>query len=74
MNDQKTANLRPGLRLRSQACTTEIIVIRPGQGTVYLTCGGEPMTDIASPSAGPAPRRCRARCRLRARQALHGRV
>jgi hypothetical protein len=55
MEDQKTAILRPGVRLRSQTCTTQIIVIRPGQGTVQLTCGGEPMTDIASQLTGSHP-------------------
>ena len=52
MEHQEVAILRPGTRLRSQTCTTEIVVIRPGQGTVRLTCGGEPMIDIASQSAG----------------------
>jgi hypothetical protein len=55
MEDQKVAILPPGTRLRSQTCTTEIIVIRPGRGAVQLTCGGEPMIDIASQSAGSHP-------------------
>lgn len=55
MEDQKVAILRPGIRLRSQTCTTEIVVIRPGQGTVQLTCGGEPMIDLASQAAGSHP-------------------
>jgi hypothetical protein len=55
MEDQKVAILRPGTRLRSQTCTTEIIVIRPGRGTVRLTCGGKPMIDIASRGAGSHP-------------------
>jgi hypothetical protein len=55
MEDQEVAILKPGARLRSQTCTTEIIVVRPGQGTVRLTCGGEPMIDIASPGAAAHP-------------------
>ena len=35
--------LRSGMRLRSQTCTTEIIVIRPGPAGVDLTCGGHPL-------------------------------
>ena len=52
MEDQKFAILRPGMRLRSQTCATEIIVVRPGRGTVQLTCGGKPMIDIASQVQG----------------------
>ncbi|HTK63528.1 MAG TPA: hypothetical protein VL595_14180 [Pseudonocardia sp.] len=33
--------LKPGLRLRSQVCTTELIVVRPAE--VELTCGGVPV-------------------------------
>lgn len=55
MEDQKVAMLRPGMRLRSQTCTTEVIIVRPGQGTVRLTCGGGPMIDIASAGAGSHP-------------------
>ena len=33
--------LKPGLRLRSQVCTTELIVVRPAE--VELTCGGAPV-------------------------------
>ncbi|OYD61474.1 hypothetical protein [Rhodococcus sp. OK302] len=38
--------LASGARLRSQACTTEVIVIRPGTGVVQVTCGGQPMVDV----------------------------
>lgn len=47
--------LRPGVRLRSQTCATEVIVVRPGAGTVALTCGGEPMIDHAASPAGLEP-------------------
>lgn len=33
--------LKPGLRLRSQVCATELIVVRPAD--VELTCGGAPV-------------------------------
>lgn len=33
--------LNPGLRLRSQVCDTELIVVRPAD--VELTCGGHPV-------------------------------
>ena len=35
--------LRTGARLRSQVCTTEIIVVRPGPAGLDLTCGGRPL-------------------------------
>jgi hypothetical protein len=43
-----------GKRLRSQACGTEVIVVRAPDQPVELTCGGSPMT--AEPAAaGAAP-------------------
>lgn len=33
--------LTPGLRLRSQVCSTEMIVVRPAP--IVLTCGGPPV-------------------------------
>jgi hypothetical protein len=42
--------LTPGLRLRSQVCSTQLIVIRPAD--ITLTCGGHPMIDL---TAEPAP-------------------
>jgi hypothetical protein len=38
--------LKSGLRLRSQVCDTEIIVIRPGSDGVDLRCGGHPMASL----------------------------
>ena len=35
--------LRSGVRLRSQTCTTEVIVVRPGPADLELTCGGHPL-------------------------------
>ena len=36
--------LRPGLRLRSVACDSEVIVVRVGSGGL-LSCGGHPMVE-----------------------------
>ncbi len=50
--------LKPGARLRSQVCDTEIIVVSPPTGDVDLTCGGAPVVPIgeevesATPAAG----------------------
>ena len=48
--------LKPGTRLRSQVDTTEIIVVRSGDGEPLIACGGHPMIDVqATPDAGIAP-------------------
>jgi hypothetical protein len=51
------AALKPGARLRSVTCTTEVVIVRAGGDD--LRCGGEPMVDVAtagdpvgSPAAG----------------------
>jgi hypothetical protein len=43
--------LKPGSRLRSQVCTTEVIVVRPAESEADLRCGGEPMIAISDPAA-----------------------
>jgi hypothetical protein len=51
-------SLTPGLRLRSQTCGTEIIIIRPPAGSLALHCGGQPMVALDAgqePSAQPEP-------------------
>jgi hypothetical protein len=40
------AELKSGMRLRSQVCSTEVIVIRPGRKPVRLECGGALMTPM----------------------------
>lgn len=40
--------LRPGTRLRSQVCSTEIIVVVPPTGDVIVACGGQPMIEIGT--------------------------
>jgi hypothetical protein len=39
--------LQPGTRMKSQACATEVIVVRTGAGGVELNCGGHPMLTLA---------------------------
>jgi hypothetical protein len=38
--------LKPGSRMRSQVCTTEVIVVRPPADEIDLRCGGAPMVDV----------------------------
>jgi hypothetical protein len=48
--------LKPGSRLRSAVCATEVMVVMAPSGDVDLTCGGAPMVDIAGagePSGSP---------------------
>ncbi|GAA4990848.1 hypothetical protein GCM10023205_73230 [Yinghuangia aomiensis] len=51
------ARLTTGARLRSQVCSTEVIVVRPPKGAVELTCGGAPMLalDAAQPGGTATP-------------------
>jgi hypothetical protein len=45
--------LKTGARLRSQACTTEVIVVRAGSSDDTLHCGGHPMLELSeSPAEG----------------------
>jgi hypothetical protein len=44
-----------GKRLRSQACATEVIVVRAPDQPVELTCGGSPMMAEAAAPGTPAP-------------------
>ena len=44
-------DVRPGMRLRSAVCDTEIVVVRAAEGAVDLRCGGHPMF----PLPGDAP-------------------
>ncbi|MEE2059246.1 hypothetical protein [Rhodococcus artemisiae] len=43
--------LKTGARLRSQVCTTEVIVVRADNPPAELTCGGHPMIEIGKPVA-----------------------
>ncbi|HVW33694.1 MAG TPA: hypothetical protein VHL53_14240 [Acidimicrobiia bacterium] len=46
--------LKAGTRLRSQACTTEVIVVRPPAGDVDLRCGGAPLVPVGG-DVNPQP-------------------
>ena len=46
------ADLKTGSRLRSAACTTEVMVISVPDDAAALSCGGVPMIDIAETPAG----------------------
>ena len=43
-------DLRPGLRLESATCDTQVVVVRPptGGGDIEIRCGGEPMRELGS--------------------------
>lgn len=52
-------DLKPGTRLRSQVCATEVIVVKPPASDVSLTCGGTDLVPMGtnidanqSPAAG----------------------
>jgi hypothetical protein len=43
-----TMPFKPGHRLRSQVCTTEVIVVRPPTDDLDLRCGGQPLVEITT--------------------------
>ena len=52
------AELKPGKRLRSSVCATEVMIVAAPKGEVQLTCGGAELValDAAPPSGGtPSP-------------------
>lgn len=48
---------KPGLKLRSTVCSTEVVVVRPASGSVEIACCGAPMTaaDGGGSEASAAP-------------------
>jgi hypothetical protein len=47
------AQLKPGTRMRSAACDTEVMVISAPSDDVEITCGGAPLIGIGeTPAAG----------------------
>ena len=40
--------LKPGMRLKSQVCETQVVVVRTPASPVEVWCGGHPMTDTAT--------------------------
>jgi hypothetical protein len=47
--------LKPGVRLRSAVCETEVVVVRAPAGPVELRCGGYQLVPIAGEPRGGAP-------------------
>ena len=48
--------MKPGTRLRSAVCTTEVMVIQAPADDVDVRCGGAPLLDlVAQPTPGAAP-------------------
>jgi hypothetical protein len=45
--------LKPGTRLRSVACSTEVIVVRAPSESVELRCGGHPLLRADDPHSDP---------------------
>src|SRR4051812_6177476 len=51
------SELRPGARLTSAVCTTEVVVVRVTAPDAVLECGGEPMLATgAAPANAGTPR------------------
>jgi len=47
------ARLRPGLRLKSAVCTTEIMVVAAPEAEIEISCGGAPLLAFgAAPQSG----------------------
>ncbi len=40
------AKLRPGLRLKSAVCTTEVMVVAAPEAEIEITCGGAPLVAL----------------------------
>jgi hypothetical protein len=50
------AQLKPGTRMRSAVCATEVMVVAAPKADVELTCGGAPLVGLdAAPATGRAP-------------------
>ena len=45
--------MKPGTRLKSATCATEVVVIRCGDGTIE--CGGAAMSEAGGDAAEPSP-------------------
>jgi hypothetical protein len=56
MSAREPVTLKPGMRLRSTVCATEVMVIQAPADPVALTCGGAPLQPLGAPApAGGAP-------------------
>ena len=48
--------MKPGARLRSAVCTTEVMVIAVQKdAAIELCCGGRPMLDVSAAATGETP-------------------
>jgi hypothetical protein len=50
--------VRPGVKLRSVVCATEVVVVKAPPGDVDIECGGQKMVvaaDAPDPAGRPAP-------------------
>ena len=45
---------KPGLKLRSTVCSTEVVVVRPASADVEIACCAAPMTDGEAPADATA--------------------
>src|SRR5262249_36082829 len=45
--------LKPGTRIKSAVCPTELMVIQAPAGDADVRCGGAPMPGIVGPKRGP---------------------
>ncbi len=45
-------DLKPGMRLRSAVCATEVIVVKAPSSAVVLECGGSPMLPATDEPSG----------------------
>lgn len=46
--------IKPGIRIKSAVCATELMVIQAPAGDVDVRCGGAPMLDIKADKPGAA--------------------
>lgn len=50
-----SVQVKPGVRLRSAVCDTQVVVVRARAGETDLRCGGVPMLPLDAAPAGGAP-------------------
>jgi hypothetical protein len=63
--------LKPGTKLRSAVCTTEVIVVKAPTSPVDLECGGAPMLQATEQPAGGAVDPARAEGTLIGKRYVH---
>jgi len=49
------AQLKPGIRIQSAVCATEVMVVKAPEGDAAVRCGGAPMQEIGAEKSGGAP-------------------